>query len=163
VSILSSVPGTPEISSAALSSVGSSGKALTTGFGADEIGESAKRTSFFTKAFTAVNSASQQVVLVDDAADVVGFPDVGASVSSAIQGATGSVPQVIDVPYRSNGPALSQLSGKTVSGDMVDALKALKPPVDSTAPPGSSVVPIEGASNVDTRTNVVASYSEARG
>jgi subtilisin family serine protease len=66
VGILSSVPGTPEISSAALSSVGSSGKALTTGFGADEIGESAKRTSFFTKAFTAVDRGSQQVVLVDD-------------------------------------------------------------------------------------------------
>jgi len=66
VGILSSVPGMPEISSAALSSVGSSGKALTTGFGADEIGESAKRTSFFTKAFTAVDRGSQQVVLVDD-------------------------------------------------------------------------------------------------
>src|SRR5215218_6395148 len=114
VGILSSVPGTPEISAAALSSVGSSGKALTGGFGADEIGESAKRTSFFTKAFTAVNRGSQQVVLVDDDADDVGFPDVGPSVSSAIEGATGSAPQVIDVPYRSNGPALSQLSGKTV-------------------------------------------------
>ena len=114
VGILSSVPGTPEISAAALSSVGSSGKALTGGFGADEIGDSAKRTSFFTKAFTAVNRGSQQVVLVDDDADDVGFPDVGPSVSSAIEGATGSAPQVIDVPYRSNGPALSQLSGKTV-------------------------------------------------
>jgi hypothetical protein len=53
-------------------------------------------------------------VLVDDDADDVGFPDVGQSVSSAIEGATGSAPQVIDVPYQSNGPALSQLSGKTV-------------------------------------------------
>src|SRR5829696_5944725 len=114
VGILSSVPGTPEISAATLSSVGSSGKALTAGFGADEIGDSAKRTSFFTKAFTAVNRGSQQVVLVDDDADDIGFPDVGPSVSSAIEGATGSAPQVIDVPYRSNGPALSQLSGKTV-------------------------------------------------
>src|SRR5215208_921824 len=114
VGILSSVPGTPEISAATLSSVGSSGKALTTGFGADEIGDSVKRTSFFTKAFTALDRGSQQVVLVDDDADDVGFPDVGPSVSSAIEGATGSAPQVIDVPYRSNGPALSQLSGKTV-------------------------------------------------
>jgi alpha-tubulin suppressor-like RCC1 family protein/subtilisin family serine protease len=114
VGILSTVPGTPENSAAALSSVGSSGKALTAGFGADEIGESAKRTSFFTKAFQAVNRGSQQVVLVDDDADDVGFPDVGPSVSSAIQGATGSAPQEIDVPFRSNGPDLSQLSGKTV-------------------------------------------------
>ena len=114
VSILSSVPGTPEKYAATLSSVGSSGKALTAGFGADEIGESAKRTSFFTKALTALDRGSQQVVLVDDDADDVGFPDVGPSVSSAIEGATGSAPQVIDVPYQSNGPALSQLSGKTV-------------------------------------------------
>jgi subtilisin family serine protease len=114
VGILSSVPGTPEKYAATLSSVGSSGKALTTGFGADEIGDSVKQISFFQKAFTAVNRGSQQVVLVDDDADDVGFPDVGPSVSSAIQGATGSAPQVIDVPYQSNGPALSQLSGKTV-------------------------------------------------
>jgi len=116
VGILSSVPGTPEISSAALSSVGSSGKALTTGFGADEIGESAKRTSFFTKAFTAVDRGSQQVVLVDDDASNswLGLPDIGPTIFSAIEGATGSAPEVIDVPYRSNGPALSQLSGKTV-------------------------------------------------
>ena len=111
--ILSSVPGIPG-DAATLSSVGSSGKALTAGFGADEIGESAKRTSFFTKAFTAVNRGSQEVVLVDDDADDIGFPDVGPSVSSAIQGETGSAPQVIDVPYRFNGPALAQLSGKTV-------------------------------------------------
>ena len=113
VGILSSVPGIPG-DAATLSTVGSSGKALTAGFGADEIGESAKRTSFFTKAFTAVNRGSQEVVLVDDDADDIGFPDVGPSVSSAIQGATGSAPQVIDVPYRFNGPALAQLSGKTV-------------------------------------------------
>src|SRR5215218_8864715 len=113
VGILSAVPGNPG-DAATLSSVGSSGKALTTGFGADEIGESAKRSSFFEKAFTAVDRGSQQVVLVDDDADDVGFPDVGLSVSSAIEGATGSAPQVIDVPYQSNGPAPSQLSGKTV-------------------------------------------------
>jgi subtilisin family serine protease len=113
VSILSSVPGIPG-DAAALSSVGSSGKALTAGFGADEIGESAKRTSFFTKAFQAVERDSQEVVLVDDDADDAGFPDVGPTVSSAIEGATGSAPQVIDVPYAQDGPALSQLSGKTV-------------------------------------------------
>jgi alpha-tubulin suppressor-like RCC1 family protein/subtilisin family serine protease len=114
VGILSSVPGIAG-DAATLSSVGSSGgKALTAGFGADEIGESAKQTSFFNKAFTAVNRGSQQVVLVDDDADDVGFPDVGPTISAAIQGATGSAPQVIDVPYTQDGPALSQLSGKTV-------------------------------------------------
>ena len=114
VSILSSVPGIPG-EAATLSSVGSSGgKALTAGFGAEEIGESAKRTSFFQKAFTAVDRGSQQVVLVDDDADDLGLPDVGPTISSAIQGATGSAPQVIDVPYGSDGPDLSKLSGKTV-------------------------------------------------
>ena len=112
VSILSSVPGIPG-DAATLSSVGSSGgKALTAGFGAEEIGESAKRTSFFQKAFTAVDRGSQQVVLVDDDADDLGLPDVGPTISSAIQGATGSAPQVIDVPYGSDGPDLSKLSGE---------------------------------------------------
>jgi subtilisin family serine protease len=118
VGILSSVPGIPD-DAAALSSIGSSGKALTAGFGVDEIGgidESAKRTSFFNKAFQAVDRGSQQVVLVDDDASNsrFGWPDVGPTVSAAIEGATGSAPQVIDIPYGSNGPALSQLSGKTV-------------------------------------------------
>jgi len=101
--ILSSVPGIPG-DAATLSSVGSSGKALTTGFGADEIGENAKRTSFFEKAFTALDRGSQQVVLVDDDADDVGFPDVGPTISATIEGATGSAPQVIDVPYTKDGP-----------------------------------------------------------
>ena len=60
-----------------------------------------------------------------------------------------------------NGKPLLAAAGKTVSGDMVDALKALKPPADSTAPTVSSVTPIGGATNVDTTTNVVASFSEA--
>ena len=60
-----------------------------------------------------------------------------------------------------NGTPLFAAAGKTVSGDMVDALKALKPPADSTAPTVSSVTPIGGATNVDTTTNVVASFSEA--
>ena len=114
VGILSSVLGIPG-DAATLSSVGSSGgKALTAGFGADEIGESAKRTSFFNKAFTAVDRGSQQVVLIDDDAEDLGLLDVGPTISSAIQGATGSAPEVIDVPYGSDGPDLSKLSGKTV-------------------------------------------------
>ena len=60
-----------------------------------------------------------------------------------------------------NGTPLFAAAGKTVSGDMVDALKALNPPADSTAPTVSSVTPPEGAKDVATTTNVVASFSEA--
>jgi Bacterial Ig-like domain/Regulator of chromosome condensation (RCC1) repeat/RTX calcium-binding nonapeptide repeat (4 copies) len=60
-----------------------------------------------------------------------------------------------------NGKPLLAAGGKTVSGDMVDALKALKPPADSTAPTVSGVAPTEGAKDVATTTNVVASFSEA--
>ena len=118
VDILSSVPGVPATPAVALSSVGSSGgKALSAGFGADEIGTSAGRASFMRKAFTAVGRGSQQVVLVGDdgSSNASGLnPDVGPAIKAAIQGATGSAPQVIDVPDGANGPGLSQLSGKTV-------------------------------------------------
>ena len=60
-----------------------------------------------------------------------------------------------------NGKPLLAATGKTVSGDMVDALKALKPPADSTPPTVSNVTPNGGAANVDTTTNVEASFSEA--
>ncbi len=115
VNILSSVPGMPQASAdaVALSSVGSSGKALVAGYGADEIGDATKRASFFTKSFSAVGRGSQPVVLVDDDMSQAGFPDVGPTLSSAIQSATGSTPQVINVAP-GDGPALSQLSGKTV-------------------------------------------------
>ena len=43
-----------------------------------------------------------------------------------------------------NGKPLLAAAGKTVSGDMVDALKALKPPADSTVPTVSSVTPSGG-------------------
>jgi subtilisin family serine protease len=42
------------------------------------------------------------------------------------------------------GKPLLAAAGKTVSGDMVDALKALKPPADSTAPTVSTVMPTGG-------------------
>ncbi|HET7270638.1 MAG TPA: S8 family serine peptidase, partial [Rubrobacter sp.] len=121
VSVLSSVPGMPPgTSGAVLSSVGTSGgKALTVGFGADEIGDSAKRQSFFEKAFEAVDRNGQQVVLVDDdQSDYQSgwgwYPDVGATLNSDIQSVTGSAPQEIDVPYWANGPSYEELSGKTV-------------------------------------------------
>ena len=116
VSILSSVPGNTGEPAAVLSSVGSTGKALTAGFGAEEIGTAATRASFFAKAFQAVDRGSQQVVLVDDDASDIEFSgtaDVGPTVASAIQSATGSAPQTIRVSD-GDGPPLSELSGKTV-------------------------------------------------
>ena len=131
VSVLSSLPQLPDLPAVALSSV-RTGQAVTTGFGADEIGDSTKRASFFTKAFAAVNRGSQQVVLVDDDASGVdndengkgrsGEKDVGETLRTAIESATGTAPEVIKVPYgrpnstnpTGNGPSLSKLSGKTV-------------------------------------------------
>ena len=116
VSILSSVPGNTGEPAAVLSSVGSTGKALTAGFGAEEIGTAATRASFFAKAFQAVNRGSQQVVLVDDDASDIEFSgtvDVGPTVALAIQSATGSAPQTSRVSDGA-GPPLSELSGKTV-------------------------------------------------
>jgi len=115
VSILSSVAGIRDIPAATLSSVGSSGgKAVTAGFGADEIDDSAKRASFFTKAFAAVDRGSQQVVLVDDdLSDTGAFPDVRTALSTAIQSATGSAPVVVKVDEFKDAD-LSQISGKTV-------------------------------------------------
>ncbi|MDP9439523.1 MAG: S8 family serine peptidase [Actinomycetota bacterium] len=117
VNILSSIPGSGGANNepaAALSSVGSSGKALVAGYGADEIGDSAKRASFFAKSFSAVGRGTQPVVLVDDDGSSGWYPDVGPALASAIQSATGSAPTVIDVADGANGPDLSQLSGKTV-------------------------------------------------
>lgn len=115
--ILSTVPAiTPEsISGVTLSNVGASGKAVVSGFGAEEISDGATaRASFFTKAFSAVNRGSQQVVVVDDDLSDIGNPDVGPTISSAIQSATGTAPTVMEVPYGSDGPSLSQMQGKTV-------------------------------------------------
>ena len=117
VGILSSVPGNTGEPAAVLSSVGTSGgKALTAGFGAEEIGTAAKQASFFAKAFQAIGRGSQQVILVDDDASDIEFSgtaDVGPTVAAAIQSATGSAPQTIRVSDGA-GPSLSQLSGKTV-------------------------------------------------
>jgi subtilisin family serine protease len=114
--ILSTFPEIPPAPAVALSGVGSSGgKALTTGFGAEEIADPAKRASFFTKAFAALGRGSQQVVLVDDdLSDTSSLPDAGGPLFTAIQSATGTAPEVITVPELYDGPDLSRLSGKTV-------------------------------------------------
>jgi subtilisin family serine protease len=116
VSILSSIPAVPANPAAALASVGSSGgKALISGFGADEIGDATKQASYFTKAFQAVGRGTQEVVLVDDDLSEFSssYPDVAPTISAAIQSATGSAPEQIDAGD-GDGPVLSQLSGKTV-------------------------------------------------
>lgn len=119
-SVLSSIPDREDLPSVALSSIGSSGKVVTAGFGVDEIGDTAKQGSFMKKAFEAVGRGNQQVVLVDDDASEApsppfDFPNVRPALRTAIQSATGSAPQqVINVPYGSNGPSLAQLQGKTV-------------------------------------------------
>ena len=74
VSVLSSIPDRRDLPAVALSSVGSSGKAITAGFGVEEIGDAAKQGTFMKKAFDAVSRGSQQVVLVDDdASDAPSF------------------------------------------------------------------------------------------
>ena len=65
--------------------MGSSGKAITAGYGADEIGGTDDRASFFTKSFTVVNRGSQPVVLVDDdGSSNGGEADIGPTLAAAI-------------------------------------------------------------------------------
>jgi alpha-tubulin suppressor-like RCC1 family protein/subtilisin family serine protease len=118
VDVLSSVPSTPDSPALALTSVGTSGKVLTAGFGLDEIGDGASdaaaQTSFIGRALESVGGDDRQVVLVDDDLSQDGYRDVGPAYGAAIESATGSPPQVVDVPFGSDGPALSRLQGKTV-------------------------------------------------
>jgi subtilisin family serine protease len=90
VSILSSIPNRSDLPAVALSSVDTSGKAVTAGFGADEIGDKTARVSFMKKAFEAVGRGSQKVVLVDDDASNCsgGLPDVGPTLREVIESAT---------------------------------------------------------------------------
>ncbi len=129
VSTLSSYPAAPEWPGVALSTVGSSGKAVVTGFGVEEITNTASqsaadaRGSFMKRAFEAVGRGNQQVILVDDDASRVtttpspfGFPDVQPALKDAIQKATGTAPQVVDVPYGFSiaTSSWSQFQGKTI-------------------------------------------------
>lgn len=115
VDVLSSVPSLPSRTALALSSVGSNGgKAVTSGFGAEEIHSASKQASFMAKVFAAVGRGTEQVVLVDDDGSWDGTsPDVRPSLYSAIQSATGSAPAVIEVTGL-HGPSLSQVQGKVV-------------------------------------------------
>ncbi len=128
VDILSALQAVPARSGLALSSVGTGGgKALVAGFGAEEIYGSAAQASFMTKALQSVGRGSENVLLVDDdgssshTSDGLSgyYPNVGPTLASAIQAATGAAPTVIDVKDGSvnghgNGPALSALQGKVV-------------------------------------------------
>jgi subtilisin family serine protease len=117
VNVLSSLPGRSDLSAISLSSIGTAGKAVTSGFGVEEIGDEADRASFMSKSFSVVDRSAQEVLLVDDDMSVPDrrdFEDVGPTVSAAIQSATGDAPAVINVPPGSDGPSLDQLQGKTV-------------------------------------------------
>jgi subtilisin family serine protease len=117
VNVLSSLPRRPNLSAIALSSVGTSGRAVTSGFGVEEIGDEADRVAFMSKSFSVVDRGAQEVVLVDDdmsSPDRSDFVDVGPMVSAAIQSATGDAPTVINVPPDFDEPSLNQLRGKTV-------------------------------------------------
>lgn len=117
VDILSSLPlaERPDLSAIALSSIGDiPGKAVTAGFGVEEIGGEADRASFMSRALSAVNRGTQQVILVDDDMSGAGLPNVRPAVLGAIQSATGTDPTVINVPPGEAGPSLARLRGNTV-------------------------------------------------
>jgi subtilisin family serine protease len=125
-SILSAYPAAPAWPGVALSSVGSKGgKALVSGFGAEEISAISNfnartvRTSFMSKAFAAVGhtGGSKDVLLVDDDLNVGGsFPDIRNDFSNAITDVfkspttpAPSAPAVASVSNRSDGPSLTDL------------------------------------------------------
>lgn len=125
-SILSAYPAAPAWPGVALSSVGSKGgKALVSGFGAEEISGNSNfnartvRTSFMSKALAAVGhtGGSNNVLLVDDDLNAGGsFPDIRTDFSNAITDAfkstatpAPSAPAVASVSNRSDGPGLTDL------------------------------------------------------
>ena len=122
VEILSTLPPAerPDLPAIALSSVGNvPGKAVTAGFGVEEIGGATARASFMKKAFEAIGRGSQNIVLVDDDGVDTGLANVRPTVLAAIESATGSddpppVINVINVPPGEAGPGLARLRGNTV-------------------------------------------------
>jgi subtilisin family serine protease len=122
VNILSSLPPAerPDLPAIVLSSVGNvPGKAVTAGFGVEEIGGPTGRASFMKNAFEAIDRGSQNVVLVDDDMSDSGLPNVRQTVKEAIESATGgedppAVINVINVPPGADGPGLARMRGNTV-------------------------------------------------
>jgi len=115
-SILSSIPDRPDLPAVALSSVDSSGKAaaaglgkaVTAGFGADEINDKAGRVSFMKKAFEAVGRGNQNVLLVDDdASNCLGLQDVGTPLSETIKSITGKDPALRETSCGRSAPPSS--------------------------------------------------------
>jgi subtilisin family serine protease len=122
VSMFSTLPlaERPDLPGIALSSVGNvPGKAVTAGFGVEEIGGPTGRASFMEKAFEAIDRGSQNVVLVNDDGSDAGLPNVRQTVKEAIESAAGGedpppVVNVINVPPGEAGPGLARLRGNTV-------------------------------------------------
>lgn len=121
VDILSAVPAIPDRSAAVLSAVGP-GRALTAGFGIEEIEPTQARIDFVRRALLAVGRTTEPVLLVDDdgsSSQPGYYPDTSSVVASAIESATGYPPSRIDVADGSvngtgNGPGYAAMTGKVV-------------------------------------------------
>ena len=129
VSILSAVPAPPDTPAAALSSVGTSGgKAVTAGFGADEIGTSTGQASFMSKTFQAVNGGGKLVITGMDALYQIE--------SSPFVTSTLKLDMVSDV----GGATFSGTSGTAFAGESYtfDSSTSYEPYHDKVAPAGAS-------------------------
>lgn len=121
VDVLSAVPAVPNRPAAVLSVAGT-GRALTAGFGIDEVAPDGARADFVRRALLAVGRTSEPVLLVDDdgsSSQPSIYPDVAPTIASAIQTATGSAPTTVDVADgfengTGNGPSYDVMKGKVV-------------------------------------------------
>ena len=124
VDILSSVPVSSDEPGVALSPVGDSGRALTVGFGIEEVEGEANRARFAQRLFETVGRTDEPVVVVDDdRSSSKGWRDATPPVAEAIEAATGEAPEVIDVPS-GDGPDVSRLRGKIVVWSTGSAIRS---------------------------------------
>jgi subtilisin family serine protease len=165
VNVLSSVPGTPTLPAATLSTVEPTvmqteesnaglppGKALVSGFGLEEIRKLEDQEAFMAKALEAVGRADEPVVLVDDDMSDVDWgefgapPDVRVNFKNAIFEATGQRPEIINVA-NGDGPTFQQLEGKTVvwatGWAFASEVPTFEEPPLEEPPPGEEPPPFE--------------------
>ena len=153
VNVLSSVPGTPTLPAATLSTVDNDpavdatargpGKALVPGFGVEEFQKLADQEAFMAGALEAVGRTDEPVVLVDDdLSEASGSPDTLLNLRNAIETSTGQRPEVTDVP-QGDGPALEQLQGKVVVWSTGWAYGSDVPDQMSEEPPAPALTPAD--------------------